>query len=176
MQDVIEHLPPRMLRAAGASVLSLPGILSNVANKQLLQGFMEEDQTWRAIAQTKTVTDFKAVTSYRMLDNMEYEELAPDGTMRHGQVGEESYTRQARTYAKMFSLTRTDIINDDLGAFDDLRSRLGRGAAKKFNKVFWTEFVNNSTFFTAARGNALLGQRRISEPILLAWLRRQGVR
>ena len=158
MRDVIEFaFPPRILRAAGASVLSLPGILSNVANKQLLQGFMEEDQTWRAIAQTKTVTDFKAVTSYRMLDNMEYEELAPDGTMRHGQVGEESYTRQARTYAKMFSLTRTDIINDDLGAFDDLRSRLGRGAAKKFNKVFWAEFVNNSTFFTAARGNALTG-------------------
>lgn len=158
LRDVIEYaFPPRILRAGGASVFSLPGIFSNVANKELLQGFMEEDQTWREIAQVKTVTDFKAVTAYRMLDNMEYEELAPDGTMRHGQVGEESYTRQARTYAKMFSLTRNDIINDDLGAFDDLRNRLGRGAARKFNKVFWAEFINNSTFFTAARGNAITG-------------------
>lgn len=158
LRDVIEFaFPPRVLRAGGASVFSLPGILSNVANKELLQGFMEEDQAWREISQIKTVTDFKAVTSYRMLDNMEYEELDPDGSMKHGQISEESYTRQARTYAKMFSLTRMDIINDDLGAFDDVRNRLGRGAARKLNKVFWTAFLNNSTFFTAARGNYISG-------------------
>jgi hypothetical protein len=44
----------------------------------------------------------------------------------------------------MFALTRTHIINDDLGAFGDMRTRIGRGAAKKFNKVFWTAFINNS--------------------------------
>jgi len=41
----------------------------------------------------------------------------------------------------MFSLTRTQIINDDMSAFDDLRTRIGRGAAKKLNKVFWTKFL-----------------------------------
>jgi len=154
---------PEIFRAAftpinaAFSTLSLPGIFSNVANKELLAGFMEEDQTWREVSVTRTVSDFKTVTSYRLLDDMEYEELAPDGEIKHGKLSEESYTRQARTYAKMFSLTRTAIINDDLGAFEDLRVRLGAGAARKFNNVFWARYINNSTFFTSGRSNYITG-------------------
>jgi hypothetical protein len=142
---------------AGFSTLSVPGILSNVANKELLQGYMEEEQSWREIARVASVNDFKTVTSYRMLDDMEYEEVGPNGQIKDGAVSEESYTRQARTYAKMFSLTRTQIINDDMGAFDDLRNRIGRGAAKKLNRVFWTKWLDNSTFFTSGRGNYITG-------------------
>jgi hypothetical protein len=142
---------------AAASTLSLPGILSNVANKESLAGYMEEDQTWREIATIKSVTDFKTVTSYRLLDSLEYEALGPNGEIKHGTVGEESYTRAAKTYAKMFGLTREDIINDDLGALDDLRTRLGRGAAKKFNNIFWAEFIDNGSFFTAGRTNYITG-------------------
>jgi len=53
----------------------------------------------------------------------------------------------------MAALTRTDIINDDLQAFNDLRTRLGMGAAIAMQKVFWTLWINNSTFFTTTRGN-----------------------
>lgn len=139
------------------STLSLPGIFSNVANKELLAGFQEEDQTWREIASVKSVSDFKQITSYRLLDNMEYEALPPGGEIPHGKLSEESYTRQARTYAKMFSLTRDDLFNDDLGAFEDIRTRLGGGAARNFNTVFWTRFLDNAAFFTAARGNSITG-------------------
>ena len=76
-----------------------------------------------------------------MLDSLAYEQLGPGGKIKHGTLGQESYTRAASTYAKMFSLTRTDIINDDLGAFDDLRKRLGMGAAQKLSDVFWTTFL-----------------------------------
>ncbi len=154
---------PEIFRAAftpinaAFSTLLLPGIFSNVANKELLAGFMEEDQSWREVSVTRTVSDFKTVTSYRLLDDMEYEELAPDGEIKHGKLSEESYTRQARTYAKMFSLTRVAIINDDLGAFEDLRTRLGAGAARNFNSVFWARFINNSSFFTSQRGNYITG-------------------
>jgi len=142
---------------AGFSTLSVPGILSNIANKELLQGYMEEEQTWREIAKVATVNDFKTVTSYRMLDDMEYEEVGPGGRIKHGTISEESYTRKARTYAKMFSLTRDKIIDDDMGAFDDLRNRIGRGAAKKLNRVFWAAWLNNAAFFTAGRGNLITG-------------------
>ncbi len=155
--NIREVLRAAFVAAAGFSTLSLPGILSNVSNKEILAGYLEVDQSWRRIAIIKSVNDFKQVTSYRMLDNMEYEELAPDGRMKHGSVSEESYTRQAKTYAKLFALTRTDIINDDAGAFDDLRNRVGRGAGKKLNNVFWTKFLDNSAFFTTARTNYISG-------------------
>lgn len=143
---------------AGFSTVSLPGIFSNVANKELLAGYEEEDTTWKEVATIKSVSDFKTVTSYRMLDDMEYEQLGPAGEIKHGSLGEESYTRQANTFAKMFVLTRTDIINDDMSALDDLRNRIGRGAGKKLNKVFWTEFLSDaSTFWTSARTNYITG-------------------
>ena len=117
----------------------------------------EEDAVWREIAAIKSVSDFKQVTSYRLLDDMEYEQLGPDGQIKHGSVGEESYTRQADTYAKMFALTRTTIINDDMSALDDLRNRVGRGGAKKLNNLFWVTFIDNSAFYTTARTNYFTG-------------------
>ncbi len=144
---------------AAFSTVSLPGILGNIANKELLAGYEADDQLmlWRRIAEVKSVSDFKTVTSYRMLDSLAYEQLGPGGKIKHGTLGQESYTRAASTYAKMFSLTRTDIINDDLGAFDDLRKRLGMGAAQKLSDVFWTTFLDNAAFFTSARANYIEG-------------------
>lgn len=144
--------------SAAFTAISLPGILSNVANKELLQGYMEEDMVWKEIAQTKTVSDFKTVTSYRLLDDMSYDKLGPGGVMKHGTLSEESFTRSVDTYAKMASLTRQDIINDDLSAFDDLRNRIGRGGAMKLNDLFWSTFLGNlATIFTATRTNYITG-------------------
>lgn len=156
IRQVLEHAFPQ--RGAATSTVSLPGILGNVANKEIVGGYMEGDQSWQEVAAVKSVSNFQQATSYRMLDSMEYEELGPDGKIKHGSVDQESYTRQAKTYAKMFALTRRDIINDDLGAFQDLRSRLGRGSIKKFNNVFWTKFLyDHATFFTSTRTNYISG-------------------
>ena len=148
---------PLSVRASGSSTLSLPAILSNLANKELLDAYQEEDQTWREIAVVRSVSDFKTVTNHRLLDEMEYEELAPDGELKHGKLSEETYTRQARTYGKMFALTRDKIIDDDMSAFDEIRKQLGAGAARRLNSVFWKTFLNNTSFFTTGRGNFISG-------------------
>jgi hypothetical protein len=159
LRSILEYaLPPSGFRAhLGFSTASLPNILGAVANKMILAGYMEEDPTWREIAQIKSVSNFYTQNHYRMLDSLEYEEVGSGGEIPHGTLGEETYTSQAKTYGKMLGLTRNQIINDDLGAFDDLRTRLGRGAAKKFNTVFWTAFINNSSFYTTALTNYIEG-------------------
>lgn len=159
LRDALEYaMPRRDIKASGGfSTLSLPGLLSNVANKELLEGYMQEDQSWKEIAAIKSVNDFKQVTSYRLLDDMEYELLPKGGKIKHGTTSEQSFTRQVRTYAKMYAITREDIINDDLGAFDAMRDRIGRGAAVKLSNAFWAEFMDNSSFFTAGNDNYISG-------------------
>ena len=158
IREVLEYaFPPRMARLSGFAGISLSGILGNVANKELVEGYTEEDETWREIARVKPVSNFYQMTSYRLLDSLEYEEVGPTGFIKQGSLDQESYTRQAKTYAKMLGLTRTDIINDDLSAFDDLRLRLGLGGKKKFLNIFWAAFINNSSFFTAGRTNYTSG-------------------
>lgn len=158
LREVLAHAFHSDIRASGAfSLSSVSGILSNIANKEILEGWMQEDQAWREIAAVKTVNDFKTVTGYKLLDDLEYELLPKGGQIAHGSVGEGTYTRQARTYAKMHSITREDIINDDLGAFDTMRDRIGAGASKKLSTVFWTRFLDNSAHFTTALTNYIEG-------------------
>lgn len=142
---------------AGFSTIDIGGILSNVANKFLLDGFFSVERTWRNVCATRNVSDFKTVTSYRLVGKDQYEQVAPGGELKHGTLGEESFTNKADTYGLMLSIDRRDIINDDLGAITTVPRKLGRGSGLKINDVFWTTFMNNSAFFKAANNNYLVG-------------------
>lgn len=147
----------REVHAAGFSTISLPGILSNTMNKFVREAFMNVDQTWRAISAVRPVNDFKQISTYSLTGDLDYEQIGPAGEIKHGTLGEETYTNQALTYAKLVAITRTDIINDDLGALMAVPRRLGRGGATKLNNVFWTMFLNNSSFFAAGNNNVSAG-------------------
>lgn len=142
---------------AGFSQADISGILSNIANKFLLQGFTSVDSTWRKIAATRAVNDFKTVTSYSLTGGMTYEKIGATGELKHATIGQLSYTNQADTYGRLFAITRKDLINDDLGALSKVPFKLGRGAALKFNDVFYTIFLNNSSFFTSGNNNVTTG-------------------
>jgi len=132
----------------GPSTLSISGILSNTANKFLREGWEGVESAWRSITSIRSVSDFKTITSYSLTGDLAYEKLAPGGEIKHGTLGNETYTNQADTYAKFLGIDRRDLINDDLGALTRVRTRLGRGGALKLNEVFWTEFLaDHSTFF-----------------------------
>ena len=142
---------------AGFSTIDIGGILSNVANKFLLEGFFSVERTWRNICATRNVSDFKTVTSYRLVGKDQYEQVAPGGELKHGTLGEEQYTNKADTYGLMLTIDRRDIINDDLGAITTVPRKLGRGSGLKINDVFWATFMDNAAFFKAANKNYLAG-------------------
>ncbi|MCE9530359.1 MAG: hypothetical protein K8T89_04390 [Planctomycetes bacterium] len=142
---------------AGWSTVDVGGILSNVANKYLLDGFFSVERVWRNICAVRNVSDFKTVTSYRLIGKDQYEQVPPGGELKHGTLGEETFTNKADTYGLMLSIDRRDIINDDLSAITTVPRKLGRGSGLKINDVFWTIFLNNAAFFTAGRNNYLTG-------------------
>ncbi len=146
----------REIRAA-ASTIDIGGILSNVANKFLLEGFFSVERTWRNICAVRNVSDFKTVTSYRLIGKDQYEQVAPGGELKHGTLGEQAYTNKADTYGLLLSIDRRDIINDDLGAITTVPRKLGRGSGLKINDVFWSIFMNNAAFFSAGNNNYLTG-------------------
>jgi phage major head subunit gpT-like protein/phage head maturation protease len=157
VRPLLEHAFGRNIRAGGFSTNSLPGILSNTANKFLTSGFSAVESTWRDIAARRPVNDFKQITTYALTGGFMYEKVGPAGELKHAQLGELTYTSQVETYGRMFAITRQDLINDDLGALSQIPRKLGRGAALKLNDVFWTVFMNNSAFFTSGRANLMSG-------------------
>jgi hypothetical protein len=142
-----------MIRAAGFSTISIGTILSNIANKFLRAGFDSVDMTPMRIAAIRNVRDFKTITTTSLIADTEFEKVGPDGELKHGTLSELTYTNKAETYGRMLAITRTDYINDDLGAITGVPMKLGRGAGLKLNNIFWTKFLNNSAFFTSGRNN-----------------------
>jgi phage major head subunit gpT-like protein len=149
----------RTIMATAFATHTISNVLAATYGKFLLAGFNAVESVWDRIASVRSVSDFKTVTGIRLNGGFEFEEVANGGELKSADASDESRTIKAKTYGRLTSVTRQDIINDDLGALSAVPSRLGRGAAIKLNKVFWSEFESsNSTFYakeTAAAGNAL---------------------
>ena len=149
---------PQHIRASGfSSGVSIPTVLSNVANKFLRRGWDAVDMTPMRIAAVRSVSDFKTVTTVSLTGDLTFQKVGADGQIKHGTVGEETYTNKADTYARMLAITRTDFMNDDLGALTDVPRKLGRGAALMLNQIFWTEFLDNTSFFASGNANVSTG-------------------
>ena len=147
-----------VLRAAFATH-SISSILAATYNKFLLTGFEAVENVWEQISTIRPLNDLKTVTQVRLDGGFVFDEVGNDGKIKSADAGEGSRTLTPKTYARMSSITRADIINDDLGALTAVPRRLGRGAALKFNSVFWAAFeASNSSYYQAATpagGNAL---------------------
>lgn len=166
--------PQGVLRAA-FSTIELSGILSNTANKFLLDGWNAIDQSWREIAKIGRVNDFKTMSSYRLHATGGYQLVNGTGELKHGQLAETAYTNRADTYGELFAITRQDIINDDLGALTTVPMILGQDAAHKFNEIFWTIFVgtgifhpSNNNYFSGATTNLQLSSLATAESMFWA--------
>lgn len=136
----------QVLQAAFSSH-TLSATLSNVANKTAETSFMEVDQSWREIAAIKNANDFKQMTGVRLVAGMKYQPVAQDGELKHATVGEATYNNQVNTHGILFTLTRKDIVNDDLGLLNDYMAQLGRGGAIAVNDHFWSVWLDDAAFF-----------------------------
>lgn len=141
----------------GPSYINASVIFANTANKFLRASFEAVDSAWSQISARRVFNDYKQVTSLSLTGDLMYKELPPVGEIKHGTLGETTYTNQANIYALMLGIDERDLRNDDLGAFNRLATLLGRGGALKINDVFWTAFLNNSTFFAAGNNNVITG-------------------
>ena len=154
----------RTIQASGGefSTISLPGILSNLANKQLLKSFEAVNTVSNTFCDTTDAVDFKAFSRYRLTANGMFEKVGQDGELKSTNLSEESYTNQLDTYGRLIALTRQQIINDDLGAFLQIPRLLGRQGALAVESAVFTLLLSNPTiggnqFFSTANANYLSG-------------------
>lgn len=130
---------------AAFSTVSLPGILSNVANKKLLQAYNAQPIIATRLCTTGDLTDFKENQRFRLTDVGDLQPIGADGEIKDSALTEESAKNQLDTYAKKFCLTRKMIINDDLGAFLKVPTAMGNRAARLVDQLFFKRLMANPT-------------------------------
>ena len=131
--------------SAGFSTVSLPGILSRVANKAMLASYNSGAGVAREFCAETDTTDFKQFDRYRMTEAGDFEEIGATGEIKNSTLTEETLSNQVKTYGRMFGITRQMLINDDLGAMLAIPSLLGKMAARTLEKSVITLLANAST-------------------------------
>lgn len=153
-----QYTSPREWVQAAFSTASLPGVLGNIANKRLLDGFGAVDDSWRKIFDIGSVPDFKENTDYRVTMVGDLPKMAPGAEFTHGSLSEESYSIKAANYGERFSLTAEMIKNDDLNAFAQIPYQYGLKAARTIAKKCWElVLANPQSFFSSGHKNLLTG-------------------
>lgn len=134
-----------------------PVLLENAMHKTLQAAYATASLTWSRFCATGTVSDFRAHNRYRTgsfgsLDAVNELGEFINKTIPDGEKG--SIT--ATTKGNVINLSRTAIINDDLGAFVGLSSMLGRAAARTVEvDVYALLALNSGAGPTMGDGKAL---------------------
>lgn len=162
------------LKASGSgfSNVSLAGTLNNVANKLLLSTFIEIPRAVPTISRKRTVPDFKSVEGYRISEMARWEKVSEGGEIKSGNLAEDKFTNKADTWGQIKTLTRQQIINDDLDAFSQIPNMYARGAANILERTAFSLLAGNANSFfgTGNKNNQSGGSTALSIGSLTAAL------
>ena len=143
---------------AAFSTVSLPTILEGTMQRTMLEAYEAVPVVAFDVCRVGSVKDFREVTRVRLLGAGRWEKVAQDGELQSGKVSEQTFKNQADTRGILITLTRQDLINDDLGAFLDLPRQIGMDGAATIDDEFFRLLLSNpSSFFGVGNGNFLSG-------------------
>lgn len=134
-------------------------VLANVANKSMLRGFEETEETFDRFTSTGTLTDFKpskrvGLTSFGNLPVVE-----EGAEYTYGTIADHTEEIVLATYGKLLAITRQAVINDDLDAFTRVPLRMGRAARRTVGNIAYSVLTANAAMgdgtalFHANHGN-----------------------
>jgi hypothetical protein len=151
--------PPRnptiLAERAFHTTSDFPALLSAAANKMLLAAYAPAAPTYRTLFLRRDFRDFKPHRHLRVGDFPTLLPLSENGEVQAGTMSESQELVFLQTFARRIRVTRQMLVNDDLGAFTDFASMIGRRVADFENATAYA-LVNsaNGDGPTLITGNA----------------------
>lgn len=147
---------------AALTTSDLPALTENIAHKALIVGLQSEGATTHRDTWTRSgsVVDFKKSSRVALSEAPDLEIVTEDGEITEGSLSETAReTVQAETYARIVSISRNAMINDDLGELTRVPQAMGMAAARKESDLVYHLLADNPTMrdgnplFDASHGN-----------------------
>lgn len=134
-----------------------PVLLENAMHKALQASYATAALTWNRFCATGSVSDFRAHNRYRLGSFGSLDALNELGEYVNKSIPDgEKGSITASTKGNIINLSRTAIINDDLGAFVGLAGMLGRAAGRTVEAdVYALLALNSGAGPTMGDGKAL---------------------
>ncbi|MGI2021717.1 ClpP-like prohead protease/major capsid protein fusion protein [Shewanella glacialipiscicola] len=148
-------LADRGIGCAGMNVMQMVGlafthsssdfgnILLDVANKSVLKGWSEAQETFERIAKKGQLSDFKVAHRVGLGEFKSLPEVKDGAEYKYITVGDHGQKIALATYGGIFSLTRQTIINDDLDQLMGVPMKMGKAAKRTIGDLFWAVLTKN---------------------------------
>jgi hypothetical protein len=119
----------RLIARAFHSSSDFPLLLANAGNKMLEAGYAVASPSYRRFFARRRFNDFKAHSFLTAGDFPALAALREGGEITRGTISEKRELITPGTFARGVAVTRQMLVNDDLGAFADFGSMIGRRIA-----------------------------------------------
>ena len=165
----IEASYPGIFRMSESMTSSdFPLLTGDILDRMLLAKFREKPGAWRAFFRiNNNLRDFRTVRRLAA-DGLEggWESVPEAAEIEYGSLSETGYTYAPLKYARGAMLSFEQIINDDLGAFEDIPERLGRGGRRTVARFATSLYVDangpHAAFYTGGNNNIVTGNPAFS--------------
>jgi hypothetical protein len=137
-------------------------LLENVMHKTLLAAYAVTPDSWTRFCTVGTVSDFRAHNRYKLGSFGRLDKLNEQGEFKNKQIPDgEKTSVTASTRGNIIAITRQAMINDDMGAFVSLATKLGRAAKLSIEMdVFDLLLLNGGLGPTQSDGQPLFHANR----------------
>jgi len=162
-KDTLADQIMRRSFAADHTTSDFPTLLTSAGNRVLLEAYKAAQTPLKLLARPRTASDFRSITLVKLGEAPKLDKIGESGEVKHGSRAEAKEGFKVSTFAKIFGLSRTAIINDDLGAFSDVSMAWGKAAAETeadelvalltANAGAGINLDDNSPLYGTARGN-----------------------
>ncbi|MDL9982972.1 ClpP-like prohead protease/major capsid protein fusion protein [Providencia rettgeri] len=162
---VASYNPMQMIAMAFTHTASDFGnILLDVANKSILQGWNEAEETFDLWTKKGQLSDFKTATRVGMGGFNSLRTVREGAEYKYVTTSDKKETIALATYGELFSISRQAIINDDMSMLTDIPMKLGSAAKATIGDLVYLILTknekmrsDNKPLFSADHGNTIKG-------------------
>ena len=139
-----------------------PAIFENALNKQLQEKYQLAAPTYRQISRKRNFKDFRPMPLVRTGDFPTLKPISEAGEIKWGTFGEGREQALISSYGVGVTISRQMMINDELGAIDEVLSNYGMTVALFEERTFYAfaltaVMADGNTIFHASHGNLASG-------------------
>ncbi|HHL2157650.1 TPA: ClpP-like prohead protease/major capsid protein fusion protein, partial [Pseudomonas aeruginosa] len=141
---VASYSPMQMVGLAFTHTTSDFGtILIDVANRSMLAGWDEAEETFQLWTKKGMLSDFKTVHRVGLGEFPSLRQVREGAEYKYVTVGSRSQPIALATYCEIFSITRQAIINDDMNLLTDIPRKMGMAAKATIGDLVYAILTSN---------------------------------
>ena len=118
-------------------------ILANTANKSMLKGYEEVDETFEQWTATGSLPDFRPQTRVDMGLFPSLTRVEEGAEYKYATMSDRAETIVLATYGRLFSITRQAVVNDDMSLITRTPRRMGRAARRTIGDLVYAILIDN---------------------------------